>query len=117
MWYVGSSSLTRDQTWAALHWECGALTPGPPGKSLDACPLDASSCGCFLWAYMSLVSLLCAKLSSSYTDISPVGLEPTLMDSWTHLEPDILECEVKWALGSITKNKANRGNGIPAKLF
>ena len=66
---------------------------------------------------MSLVSLLCAKLSSSYTDISPVGLEPTLMDSWTHLEPDILECEVKWALGSITKNKANRGNGIPAKLF
>ena len=35
----------------------------------------------------------------------------------THLEPDILECEVKQALGSITKNKANGGNGIPAKLF
>ena len=33
----------------------------------------------------------------------------------THLEPDILECEVKWALGSITTNKASRGNGIPAK--
>ena len=30
-----------------------------------------------------------------------------------HLEPDILECEVKWALGSITKNKASRGDGIP----
>ena len=32
----------------------------------------------------------------------------------THLEPDILECEVKWALGSITMNKASEGDGIPA---
>ena len=35
----------------------------------------------------------------------------------THLEPDILECEVKWALGSITINKTSRGDGIPAELF
>ena len=35
----------------------------------------------------------------------------------THLEPYILECEVKWALGSITMNKANGGDGIPAELF
>ena len=35
----------------------------------------------------------------------------------THLEPDILECEVKWALGSITMNKAGRGDGIPVELF
>ena len=35
----------------------------------------------------------------------------------THLEPDILECEVKWALGSITTNKVIRGDGIPVKLF
>ena len=35
----------------------------------------------------------------------------------THLEPDILECEVKWALGSITTNKASRSEGIPAELF
>ena len=35
----------------------------------------------------------------------------------THLEPDILECEVKWALGSITTNKANGGDGIAAELF
>ena len=35
----------------------------------------------------------------------------------THLEPDILEGEVKWALGSITTNKANGGDGIPAELF
>ena len=35
----------------------------------------------------------------------------------THLEPDILECEVKWALGSITTNKASGGDGIPMELF
>ena len=35
----------------------------------------------------------------------------------THLEPDVLECEVKQALGSITTNKASRGDGIPAELF
>ena len=35
----------------------------------------------------------------------------------TNLEPDILECEVKWALGSITTNKASGGDGIPAELF
>ena len=35
----------------------------------------------------------------------------------THLEPDILEYEVKWALGSITKNKASGGDGIPVELF
>ena len=35
----------------------------------------------------------------------------------THLEPDILECEVKWALGSITTNKASRGDGISVELF
>ena len=35
----------------------------------------------------------------------------------THLEPDILECEVKWALGSITMNKARGGDRIPAELF
>ena len=35
----------------------------------------------------------------------------------THLEPDILECEVKWALGSITTNKATGGDGIPVEVF
>ena len=35
----------------------------------------------------------------------------------THLEPDILECEVKWALGSIIMNKASGGDGIPVELF
>ena len=35
----------------------------------------------------------------------------------THLEPDILKCKVKWALGSITMNKVRRGNGIPVELF
>ena len=35
----------------------------------------------------------------------------------THLESDILECKVKWALGSITRNKASGGDGIPVELF
>ena len=35
----------------------------------------------------------------------------------THLEPDILECEVKWALGNITKNKASGSDEIPVELF
>ena len=35
----------------------------------------------------------------------------------THLQPNILECEVKWALGSITMNKASGGDGIPVELF
>ena len=35
----------------------------------------------------------------------------------THPEPDILECEVKWALGSITMHKASGGDGIPVELF
>jgi len=35
----------------------------------------------------------------------------------THLEPDVLECEVKWALGSITTNKDSGGDGIPIELF
>ena len=35
----------------------------------------------------------------------------------THLEPDVMECEVKWALGSITLNKASGGDGLPVELF
>ena len=35
----------------------------------------------------------------------------------THLEPEILECKVKWALGSITMNRASGGDGIPVELF
>ena len=35
----------------------------------------------------------------------------------THLEPDILKCEIKWASGSLTKSKASGGDGIPAELF
>ena len=35
----------------------------------------------------------------------------------SHLEPDILECEIKWALGNITMNKASGGDGIPVELF
>ena len=40
-----------------------------------------------------------------------------MSDVITYLRPDILECEVKWALGSITRNKANGGDGIPTGQF
>ena len=44
--------------------------------------------------------------------------DPDNQDSMiTHLKPDILECKVKWALGSITTNKASGGDGTPAELF
>ena len=39
------------------------------------------------------------------------------MTPWTHLEPDILECEVKWVLGRITMNKVSEGDAIPAELY
>ena len=54
-----------------------------------------------------------------YTELYKKGLNDP--DNYngvvTHLEPNILGCEVKWALGSITTNKANGGDGIPAELF
>ena len=40
-----------------------------------------------------------------------------IMQSLTHLEQDLLECEVKWASGSIITNKASGGDGIPVELF
>ena len=43
--------------------------------------------------------------------------QDNLDDVITHLEPDILECEVKWALGSITTNKTSGGDGVPIELF
>ena len=54
-----------------------------------------------------------------YTELYKKGLhDPNNHDGViTHLEPDILECEVEWALGSITTNKASGCNGIPVELF
>ena len=59
------------------------------------------------------------KRWQEYTEVYKKDLhDPDKHDSGiTHLEPDILECKVKWALGSITMNKASGGNGIPVELF
>ena len=59
------------------------------------------------------------KRWQEYTELSKKDHhDPGNQDSViTHLEPDILECEVKWALGSITMNKASGGDGIPVELF
>ena len=59
------------------------------------------------------------KRWQKYTELYKKGLhDPDNHDGViTHLEPDILECEVRWALESITMNKASGGDGIPAELF
>ena len=59
------------------------------------------------------------KRWQEYTEVYKKGLnDPENHDGVvTHLEPDILECEVKWALGSITMNKVSGGDGITAELF
>ena len=59
------------------------------------------------------------KRCKKYTEVYKKDLnEPDNHDGViTHLEPDILECEVKWALESITTNKASGDNGIPVELF
>ena len=58
------------------------------------------------------------KRWQEYTELYKSLHNPDNHDSViTHLEPDILECEVKWALGSITTNKASGGKGIPVELF
>ena len=59
------------------------------------------------------------KRRQEYTELYKKGLNDADNhdDVIIHLEPYILECEVKWALGSITINKASRGDGMPAELF
>ena len=59
------------------------------------------------------------KRWQEYTELSKEDLhDPDNHDDViTYLEPDILECEVKWALGSITMNKASGGDGVPVELF
>ena len=69
---------------------------------------------------LALLSQSFAKRWQEYTEElykkylhDPVNYDDVII----HLEPDILECEVKWALGNITTNKASGGDGIPAELF
>ena len=58
------------------------------------------------------------KRWQEYTELYKKDLnDPDNHSDVTYLEPDILECEVKWALGSITTSKASEGDGIPAELF
>ena len=60
-----------------------------------------------------------SRMYEEYTELYKKDLhDPDNHDGMIiHLEPDILECEVKWALGSITTNKVSGGDGIPVELF
>ena len=75
-----------------------------PGKSTGE--------GCHIYMYIKI-------RQKEYTELYKKDLhDPNNHDGViTHLEPDILECEVKWTLGSITTNKVSGGDGIPAELF
>ena len=79
-----------------------ALPSGPPGKSTRDLPKAEDS-----------------KRQQEYTEVYQKDHDdPDNHDGViTQLEPDILECEVRWALGSITTNKARGGDGIPAEIF
>ena len=66
----------------------------------------------------------CCSVTQSCLTLRPHGLQHSRLPcpsqtprACSHLEPDILECEVKWALGGITMNKASGGDGIPVELF
>ena len=80
--------------------------------SLLATPWNSA----FSWVYLSLSPLPFASLLND-PDNQDLNHPDNCNGGVTRLEPDILECEVKWALGSITKNKASGGDGIPAKLL
>ena len=75
------------------------------------------------WHKYRVSSFSCSVVSDFFVTSSGELYKKDLNDSdnhdgvITHLEPDILECEVKWALGSITINKASGGDGISAELF
>ena len=57
------------------------------------------------------------KRWQEYTELYKKDLHDNHDGVIIHLEPDILKCEVKWALGSNTTNKASRGDGVPVELF
>ena len=64
-----------------------------------------------------VTQLTSGPLRSDAENLPPECALHTCILCVTHLEPNILECEVKWALGSITMNKASGGDGIPVELF
>ena len=86
------------------------------------CNLDEVSCrGCYWWlgdvrSCIQVTSLCEFSLFDTPWVVIVHNLD-NHNDVITHLEPDILECEVRWALESITMNKASRGDGIPVELF
>ena len=91
--------LNQESNLGPLHLEHGVFATGPPGKSQES---------------LFLTNTLCCIYTNTKKDLH----DPDNHDGMiTHLEPDILECEVKWTLGSITRNKASGGDGIPVELL
>ena len=112
MW-MWSRSVVSDSLWLKGLQHTRPPCPSPAPR---AC---SNSCLLSQW-YHPTISPSVIPSSSCLQ-----SLMPAKWSSWpdkhdgviTHLEPDILDCEVKWALGSITMNKASEGDGIPVELF
>ena len=84
-----------------------ALLPSPVPSTTGHCFHFGSASSFFL-------ELLITTLQTRTVELFQILKDDDVI---THLEPDILECEVKWALESITMNKASEGDGIPVELF
>ena len=83
-----------------LHWQACSLPPAPPGRPRGDILQHNKG---HIWHRRTIQK-----------DLHDPDNHNGVI---THLEPDILECEVKWPLGSTTTNKASGGDGIPAELF
>ena len=118
-----------DTRWGSGWWgeeqSRGHLCPGPLQAGVTGHEVPRMSnfqiwlCIFFQKKMLALLSQSFTKRWQEYTELykkdphDPVNYDDVII----HLEPDILECEVKWALGNITTNKASGGDGIPAELF
>ena len=97
-------------SWVALHSMAHSFI------ELDKAVVHVIRLINFLWWWFSV----CLPLMETDKRLMKVSWWDRLTEGESviiHLEPDILECEVKWALGSITTNKASGGDGIPVELF
>ena len=90
---------------------------------VECCEKATKCLGIFSWKISNLDLIEAEDIKKRWQEYTEELYKKDLHDQdnhngvITHLEPDILECEVKWALESITMNKASGGDGIPVELF
>ena len=119
-WGQEKKGMTEDEMAGWHHWLDGCESEWTPGVGDGQGGLEC----CDSWSRKELDTTEWLNWTFLYTEEHTEELyKKDLNDQNNHdgvityLEPDILECEVKWALESITTNKASRGDGIPVELF